>query len=520
MQTRAKQAGPEPHRAHAFPVGSEAAGPAVPRLIIHAVELTVGRDNCEARTTLGLNSHRFIGSAVGRAQFDEPWQLAAAASVDSMQQYLQQSATGPPTPQVKLLDVAALTTGIGQDVISAVVRISHGNRQLDLIGSALVRNDRSHTAVAAALDAVSRPLASYLVSTKRDSEDGFQPTILEIGPTSSEARARAPETECPPQVRFPALGVVITAAAIRTAAVDRDGRVLAEARRASRARVEPEVTLGLALQSVREALAALNSSGPRPGAIGVAVPGSLHSQDGVCISCGDFPAWRDIQITAPFADEFGLPTALLSPTQAAAFAETCFGAAQGLADVLYVRVGIDIDVALVLDGRLLPLPRMLPGQPGHMVIEAGGPRCACGQSGCWQALAGREALLARVVKAVRRGAPSAVAAAAGGNFGAITPGYVVRMAASGDAVARGALEETGRYLAIGLANLATLFSPQAIIVDSSPASLGKALLHAAEGTLKSTARARVLSQCVLLSPELGDSATLLGTAAWAARCAP
>jgi len=520
VQTRAQQAGPEPHRAHPFPVGSEAAGPASPRFIVEALELTVGRDNLEARATLGLNSHCFTGIALGRADVDQPWQLAAAASVDALQQYLQQCATDPPTPQVKLLDIAALRTGIGQEIINATVRISHGSHHLDLLGSALVRNDRSRTAVAAALDALSRPLGCYPFAAESDDEDGHEPAATGNRPRASAAQTTPTEMTRASPARLPALGVVITAAAIRTAAVDPAGNILAQARRASRTGVEPHVTLGLALQSVRETLAALNSSGPRPGAIGVAVPGSLRSEEGVCISCGDFPTWRQIHITAPFAEEFALPTTLMNPTQAIAFAETCFGAARELSNVLYVRVGIDIDVALILDDQLLPMSRLLPGQPGHMVIEAGGPRCACGESGCWQALAGREALLARVVKAIRRGDPSAVAAAADNNFGAITPAHVVRMAAGGDAVARRALEETGRYLAIGLANLATLFSPQAVIVDSTPTSVAAALLHAAESTLKSSPRARVLSQCVLLSPQLGDSAPFLGAAAWAARCAP
>ena len=89
------------------------------------------------------------------------------------------------------------------------------------------------------------------------------------------------------------------------------------------------------------------------------------------------------------------------------------------------------------------------------------------------------------------------------------------MAAGGDAVARAALEETGRYLALGIANLIALFDPEALIVDSSPAQLGPALLRAAAAALKASPRAQLLSRCVLLSPKLGDSAAVLGAAAWA-----
>jgi glucokinase len=246
-------------------------------------------------------------------------------------------------------------------------------------------------------------------------------------------------------------------------------------------------------------------------------PGRLAIDEGICLSCDDFPSWRDVQLVEPFAEQFDLPTCLLGSTQAAALGEICFGAARDLSNLLFVRVGAQIDSALVLNGQPLSLPRVNPGQAGHMVIEPDGPACSCGESGCWQALAGRDALVARVLKAIRKGGLTSVSAAADNRVGAITPALIVQMAGDGDAVARRALEETGRYLGIGLANLVALFSPEAVVVDGVPACLGPALLQAAEATLKSSSRAGLLSHCVLLSSELGDMAEVLGAAAWAAR---
>ncbi|HUU55028.1 MAG TPA: ROK family protein, partial [Armatimonadota bacterium] len=262
-----------------------------------------------------------------------------------------------------------------------------------------------------------------------------------------------------------------------------------------------------------------NGACDEPTSIGLSLPGRVTEREGTWIWSGDFPNWDDVPVAAPFTQDFGLPVAAISAGHAAAFAEFSFGAAQGIADILYVRVGMDIDASLLVRGRPFLVPQVSPGQAGHMVIESGGPRCACGDTGCWQALAGREALIARVVKGIRSGSPSAVGASVDGQFGAITPALIVRMAAAGDAVARRALDETGRCLALGLANLIALFGPQAVIVDSQPPAVGAALLRAAEKALKSSPRAGLLAHCVLLSPELGESAPVLGAAAWAARSA-
>lgn len=537
MRAQAKQAGPGLDREASYPVSLEAAGPASPRPIIEEVNTHLGDGEAEVTITLALGRQRFTGSAAGRAGEPKTWELAAAAAAAAIQQYLHHLSLDPSTPQVQLLDIVGFATDIGQEAIAATIRIAHDHRQTDLHGSVLVRNDRPHAAAAAALDALTRYLgrfhAGVIPRTANAVPDTTEVLLGELSRppvgehpdrgqgepalvSSPPAPGRAPSASSRSPTGFPAIGVVITSPGIHAAAVDLRGAVLAEAHRPLRADADPETALSQAVQAVREVIGSMDGGAGELGGIGLALPGQLAEDEGVCVSSGDFPDWRYVPLTAPFAGEFGRPVALLNPTLAAAYAEFTFGAARGIRDVLYARVGAGIDIALILGGR--PALTQLPsGQAGHMVIEAGGPRCTCGESGCWQALAGSEALVARAVRALRSGAPSAVGAAVHDQAAAVTPALIVRMAASGDAVARRAVEETAGYLALGLANLIALFGPQAVILESQPAAVGAALRRAAESSLKSTPRAGLLSHCVLLSPELGDSSTVIGAAAWAAR---
>ena len=543
MRAQAEQAGPGLDRGVAFPVSVEAAGPAGPRLIIEEVTLRLGAEEVEVGVTLALGPHRFAGTVGGRAGDHQTWELAAAASVAAMQQYLQQHASDPTTPQVQLLEVAAFTTGIGQEFIAARIGIGHCSKKTDLLGSAFVGNDRCRAAVAAALDATSRYIGRLRappveVGELQWNRDLAEASMSQCSPQQlSEPELvppRVPETE--PEVvpdvpqapavsrvaspaGFPAIGVSISPTSIHASAVNSRGELVADARRPTRGGMSSELILTTASQAVREVLVKLNGACDEPTSIGLSLPGRVAEREGTWIWSGDFPNWDDVPVAAPFIQDFGLPVAAISAGHAAAFAEFSFGAAQGIADILYVRVGMDIDAALLVRGQPFLVAQVSPGQAGHMVIESGGPRCACGDTGCWQALAGREALIARVVKGIRGGAPSAVGASVDGQFGAITPALIVRMAGAGDAVARRALDETGRCLALGLANLIALFGPQAVIVDSQPPAVGAALLRAAEKALKSSPRAGLLAHCVLLSPELGESAPVLGAAAWAARSA-
>jgi glucokinase len=533
---QAKQAGPGLDREASFPVSLEAAGPASPRLIIEEVKTHLGDGEAEVTITLALGPQRFIGSAAGRAGERQAWELAAAASAAAIQQYLHHLSLDPSTPQVQLLDIVAFATGIGQEAIAATIRVAHDRTQTDLHGSVLVRNDRPCAAAAAALDALTRYLGRFRAGTVQRTANALpgntdvqfsepsEPPVTDapdcghgepVAFSVPDTAERAPSAPSRSPAGFPAIGVVISSPGIHAAAIDSRGAVLAEAHRPVRVDADPEATLSQAVQAVREVIGRMDGDGEFT-SIGLALRGQLAEDEGVCVSSGEFPEWRYVPVTAPFATEFGRPVAFLNPTHAAAYAEFSFGAARGIRDVLYARVGADIDIALILGGRPT-LTQLPPGQAGHIVIEAGGPRCACGESGCWQALAGTDAFVARVVRALRSGTPSAVGAAVHDQAAAVTPALIVRMAASGDAVARRAVEETGGYLALGLANLIALFGPQAVIVESQPAAVGAALRRAAETSLKLTPRAGLLSHCVLLSPELGDSSTVIGAAAWAAR---
>lgn len=527
--------------------GAEVAGPACPRLRIEEVGVSLTPEAVEAGCTLSLGSLSFRGLAKRQGGVNRIEQLAAAAAVAALQQYLKQCSSNRPLPRLELLDAALAVTGTGQEFIHATVRLSEQNGCTYLLGSALVRNDRCSTAVAAALDATSRRLGLLCLPPPEESEEAGE--SLPLSPPEDVATEEValpeqfpaeplenppapPVREDPPRAepvaadplpaevaRRPALGVEITATSVRVAAVGPEGEILAEARRPTRGGADAEATLSAALEAVGEVIEAVNSHSDLFAAVGIAMPGELRVADGVCVSCGDLPSWREVQVAAPFARELGLPVALLGSTAAAALGESKFGAAQQLSRVIYVRLGADIEASLIVDGAPALGGDLDPARVGHMVIEPGGSDCECGQSGCWQALAGRDSVVARALRAVRSGTPSALAAAVDNRLGSITPALVCRMAAGGDAVAREALEETGAYFALGLANLATLLDPEGIVVEGTPPALGTALLRAAEATLKSKGRSRLLSRCVLLSPHLNDTARVLGAAAYASRLA-
>jgi glucokinase len=312
------------------------------------------------------------------------------------------------------------------------------------------------------------------------------------------------------------LGLGIGLTSISAAAIDPEGNPVVQVQRAARP-ADPENAVRALIEAAQEAVTRLNSHADRLGAVGLAAPGVLEPVAGICVSCHEFPLWRDVQLARPMVEELNLPVELLGAAQAAALAETRFGAARGLSEVLFVHVGTDIVAAVVSGGRLLAAGPAGGRGVGHLAIEPEGPLCQCGAVGCWAALAGQEALVSRVVEAIEEGARTTLGTSSNGRRAAITPAAICKAAAAGDQAARAALEQTGKYLALGLGNLITMFDPEAVILESTPSTVGAALRRVVESALKASPRASAFSRCVLLSPELGEHAAALGAAAWMAR---
>jgi hypothetical protein len=154
-----------------------------------------------------------------------------------------------------------------------------------------------------------------------------------------------------------------------------------------------------------------------------------------------------------------------------------------------------IPVVVENDANLGALAESTWGEFGHLAAEVDGDRCWCGRRGCLELFIGGEGMIRRL-----------------GRHGAdITDmADLVARATAGDrhlgpVVARGA-----QILACGLATLALLFNPSAIVVGGELAALGPLLLDPIRAELESV---RFGSPVRVLSASLGDRASMSGALA-------
>lgn len=290
--------------------------------------------------------------------------------------------------------------------------------------------------------------------------------------------------------------------------IDESGAVLeklVETRPVDQARMEQD-PLELAARLMRSDVAA----------IGLGAAGLVRWPEG-CLVWGPNVAGREIPFRDLLVSRFGLPTVVDNDANLAALAESRIGAARGHDHVLLVTLGTGIGGGIVIDGKIFR-GHSYAGEVGHMTVDVGGPRCTCGQQGCWETFASGRRLdqMARDETATE---PTGLTARLAGQSAA-TGFHLTEAALRGDIHAGRALQEMGSWLGIGLANLVVILDPEIIVVGGGAARAGDLLLDPARRSLLAALEGAVFrSPTPLVAAELGEDAGMVGAGLAAAEVA-
>lgn len=244
-----------------------------------------------------------------------------------------------------------------------------------------------------------------------------------------------------------------------------------------------EVILARALAILRQALAAGQSTHSPVLGIGVGVPGLVDIPSGTLLFAPNLH-WYDVPLREVFSRQFNVPVFVDNDANISALGEKYFGVAQGSKDFIYLSIGVGLGGGIVLNGQLYRGIGGYAGEIGHMTIVDDGECCNCGNRGCWETLVSQTAVIKRVQKAIEAGNASLVSQLVEGRLERISIPLIVRAAGKGDQVARQALEETGTYLGIGIANLINAFNPEWIILGGVVSLASDYLLPAIERTME------------------------------------
>lgn len=183
--------------------------------------------------------------------------------------------------------------------------------------------------------------------------------------------------------------------------------------------------------------------------IGVAVDGLVDFNDGKIIYA---PAlgWENIELRYMLEKEFDVPVYVDRDARAMAFSESWYGEGKEVDTFICISVGFGIGAALTYNKQQIRGAAGGFGEFGHFKISENGPLCSCGKHGCLQSYASESFVIDYAVK--------------NGFNGRHEIDNIIREALIGNTAAIAALETSGKYLGIGIANLINMFNPSLILV--------------------------------------------------------
>ncbi|GAA0129519.1 transcriptional repressor XylR [Bacillus velezensis] len=254
----------------------------------------------------------------------------------------------------------------------------------------------------------------------------------------------------------------------------------------------PEITKDILIEMIHHFIANMPQSPYGLIGIGICVPGLIDKNQKIVFAPNS--NWRDIDLKSFIQKKFNVPVFIENEANAGAYGEKVFGAARNHDNMIYASIGTGIGIGVIINNDLYRGVGGFSGEMGHMTIDFNGPKCSCGNRGCWELYASEKALIKSLKTKEKK----------------VSTQDIIDLAHLNDIGTLHALQNFGFYLGIGLTNILNTFNPQAIILRNSIIESHPMVLHSIKSEVSSRVDSHLDNSYELLPSFLGKNAPALG----------
>lgn len=283
------------------------------------------------------------------------------------------------------------------------------------------------------------------------------------------------------------------------ALVDINGKLLERETVTMPSQENPADETRLAVQRIVEVARALRkrASNLLFDGVGVSVSGRVDQKTHQLLFSPNAP-WMRVDLYTELVRIFGEPVEMDNAANAGLYGERWFGKLGEAQNVIAVSISDGIGTGLLVDGRILRGRGGMAGEFGHMPLVEGGPRCGCGNQGCWEMFSSNRAGLRYYKEFVPES-----------NLTSFQ--QLLDLALTGDLDALRSIDRMMHYLAHGLTILSAGLAPEAVLIVGDCTALWQRIRPLLESQL--IAKSFRPQTPELLAAMDGDVARLRGAAA-------
>jgi len=214
----------------------------------------------------------------------------------------------------------------------------------------------------------------------------------------------------------------------------------------------------------------------------------------------------------------GTPVTAIAAGTAAAIAEYHSGAAIGIKHVITFSIADHVTAGVLIEGKPWLGAHGLASSVGWLALNPV-EREDYRRYGGLEAEVASAGIVRRLIWRIKSGDKSLVADQVNGDFTKITAADIFQGARHGDGVSVSVVRDTAKYIGMAVANLATMFDPDIVVLGGVIASAGDIMLEAIRVETTRRLLPQQGEQVKLVLSTLGDDAVAIGAALASSRTA-
>lgn len=324
------------------------------------------------------------------------------------------------------------------------------------------------------------------------------------------------ETATPPFF----LGVDLGGTSVKIGVLDNAGATVAFSSIPTIEEAGPQDAVFRMAEAARTLVDSVGLSMLQIGRVGLGSPGPMCLQTGTLLESPNLPHWHHFPIRDALATATERPVSLVNDANAAAYGEYWVGTGSSHSSLILLTLGTGVGGGIIHEGRLINGLNGFGSECGHVIVDSSPQARLCVWGGGRGELEAYSSASAVAVRAVELAAEHETCQL--GKLyktqGSLSAKDVYNAAKNGDELALQIIDETAKYLGIGISTAVAIIDPGLVVLGGAmnfggaECALGRRFLSAIIDEFERRAFSNVFRGTKIDFASLGADAGYIGAA--------
>jgi glucokinase len=247
--------------------------------------------------------------------------------------------------------------------------------------------------------------------------------------------------------------------------------------------------------------------------VGIGAPGSVDFDTGTVVFAPNMEGWKEVPLKKDLEKLLGVPVFVENDCNIAVLGVHVAELKSKPKDVVGIFVGTGIGGGLIINGELYNGFTHAAGEIGHMILDMNGPKCGCGNKGCFEAMASRTAIFQQIKAGIKEGQKTLLTEMLGDDLSDLRSGDLRKAIRRGDKFVERIVEGAAEYIGLATANLVNVLNPEVVVLGGGVIeALEDEMMSIIVETARDYAMAGTMKGVEIVASKLGDDAGITGGA--------